>query len=249
MNNFEFIYGYHAIKALLETAPEQVITLCLQAKRQDERLQNLINLAKDSNISIERISRQELDELLGRGIQHQGMVAKAKQFSGFNESALESLLTGLEQPKLILILDGLQDPHNLGACLRSANAFGVHAVIAPKDRAVGITPVVRKVASGAVSTTPFVQVTNLARTMRWLQEQGIWIIGTEAEGETILRDVDCSGDIAIVLGSEGEGMRRLTKKHCDYLARIPMRGTVDSLNVSVATAVSLYEIQRQRGFL
>ncbi len=247
MSKPEFIYGYHTIKALLQTQPNQILKLYLQAQRHDDRLQELMDLAKRSDVNVARISRHELDELLEEKVQHQGMVAECKHFTSFHKSALESLLSNLEQPKLVLILDGLQDPHNLGACLRSANAFGVNAVIAPKDRAVGITPVVRKVASGAVSITPFVQVTNLARTMRWLQDQGMWIVGTAAESETSLRDIDCSGDIAVVLGSEGEGMRRLTQKHCDYLARIPMQGTVDSLNVSVATGVCLYEVQRQRG--
>lgn len=248
MTKFEFIYGYHTVKALLQTQPNQIHRLYFQAKRHDKRLQELIDLARHVGVTVDRIARCELDDLLGKKVQHQGMVAKCKGFSSFHESALDSLINNLKQPKLLLILDGVQDPHNLGACLRSANTFGVDAVIVPKDSAVGITPVVRRVASGAVSTTPFVQVTNLVRTMCWLQKQRIWIVGAQAEGGTPLLDIDCCGDMAVVLGGEGKGMRHLTRKQCDYLAHIPMRGSVDSLNVSVATGICLYEIQRQRGF-
>lgn len=248
MNKSEFIYGYHTIKALLETAPDQIYKLYLQVKRDDKRWHELMALAKRANITVVQIPRHELDALLDEKVQHQGMVAACQSFASVDEAALATLLSSVEQPKLVLILDGIQDPHNLGACLRSANAFGVDAVIAPKDRAVGITPVVRKVAAGAVATTPFVQVTNLARTMRWLQEQGIWLVGMEAHTTKPLCTIDCCGDIGIVLGSEDKGMRRLTTEHCDYLATIPMHGTVASLNVSVATAVCLYEIKRQRGF-
>ena len=245
MNKFDYVYGIHTVNAVLNTQPQIIVSLYLQAKRQDQRLQKLLKKAQNADIIIIKSSRRELDVLVGNQ-QHQGVVAQCKSFIGFDERALSGLLQDLSEPALLLILDGVQDPHNLGACLRSANAFGVQAVITPKNRAVGMTPVVRKVACGAEAITPFVQVTNLSRTMQWLQQRGIWIIGTEPESESTIRDIDLSGDVAIVLGSEGEGMRRLTKHHCDFFARIPMYGTVASVNVSVACAISLYEAQRQR---
>lgn len=246
VNRPEYIYGYHTIKALLDTQPDRIIKIYLQENRQDQRSMNLLEQAQDSGIEIMRISRREIEQIIDSQAPHQGMLAECKPFSGFDESALQSLLAHENQPQLLLLLDGLQDPHNLGACVRSANAFGVHAVLAPKNRAVGLTSVVRKVASGATAITPFVQVTNLVRTIQQLQQEGMWVIGMTDKGDSELSQLDLTGNVAIVMGAEGSGLRALTKKHCDYLACIPMQGNVDSLNVSVATGIALYEVQRQR---
>ena len=246
MSRGELIYGYHAIKAVMATQPNRIMKLYLQENREDQRLQTLLQQATQSGITIVRLPRHQIDQLIGTKVQHQGLLAECKDFPSFNESALPSLVADQSQPILLLVLDGVQDPHNLGACIRSANAFGVHAVIAPKDRAVGLTPVVRKIASGATVMTPFVQVTNLVRTLRDLQQQGVWIVGMVEKGDLILNQVDLKGNIAIVMGAEGAGLRRLTQECCDYLANIPMQGTVGSLNVSVAAAIALYEVQRQR---
>jgi len=246
MSDSEYIYGYHSVKALIESQSESIEQLFLQKGREDERLQTIAKQAEDAGVAVVRLSKHELDEKLGKGALHQGVVAACRGMEGFNESALPSLISDLSTPVLLLILDGVQDPHNLGACLRSANAFGVNAVIAPKDRAVGLTPVVKKVASGAASVTPFIQVTNLSRTMKWLKDEGVWLVGTGDNNDSDLSAIDLTGNIAIVMGAEGQGMRRLTRDNCDYLARIPTQGTVESLNVSVATGVSLYEVNRQR---
>ena len=178
---------------------------------------------------------------------HQGVVARCRAVTVWQEDDLDQLLDGLSVPPLLLVLDGVQDPHNLGACLRSADAAGVHAVIAPRDRAVGLTPVVRKVASGAAETVPFIQVTNLARTLRTLKDKGLWTVGADAEGDGDVFSADLRGPTVLVMGAEGQGMRRLTREHCDLLVRIPMQGTVESLNVSVATGICLFEAVRQRG--
>lgn len=245
MSKFEYIFGIHAVKALLNTHQAQINQIYLQNKRDDERLIDMLAQAERMGIRIRRVSKHELEKLVS-GENHQGVVAECRRLLTMEESDLPSLLADKSQPILLLILDGVQDPHNLGACWRSANALGARAVIAPKDRAVGITPVVRKVACGAEVSTPFIQVTNLARVLRYLQEEGIWLVGTTAEAEVPLSDVDMTGHIGIVLGSEGEGMRQLTQKHCDFQARIPMVGSVESLNVSVACGICLYEVQRQR---
>src|SRR3990167_10469540 len=174
----------------MATQPNRIMKLYLQENREDQRLQTLLQQATQSGITIVRLPRHQIDQLIGTKVQHQGLLAECKDFPSFNESALPSLLADQRQPILLLVLDGVQDPHNLGACIRSANAFGVHAVIAPKDRAVGLTPVVRKIASGATVMTPFVQVTNLVRTLRDLQQQGVWIVGMVEKGDLILNQVD-----------------------------------------------------------
>ena len=189
--------------------------------------------------------RQALDRLVQNG-NHQGVIAYCKSASTYSEGDLKELLADLKEPAFLLILDGVQDPHNLGACFRSADAAGVHAIIAPKDRSVGLTASVSKVASGAAETVPFVQVTNLARTLEMLKEMGIWIYGAAGEAEQSLFKTDLKGSIALVLGSEGEGLRRLTRDTCDVLVKIPMHGSVSSLNVSAAAAVFLFEAVRQR---
>lgn len=243
MNNIKIVYGIHAVRVLLETAPHTVINLHVQKNREDQRLQSLIKIAEKSGVIVKYIPRKELNIFGGK---HQGIIAECKNFGSLDVNVLQTVIRNRETSVLLLILDGVKDPHNLGACFRSAEALGAQAVIVPKDWAVGITPVVRKVACGAVEILPFIRVTNLARTIRWLQEQGIWIIGTAADADSHLQDIDLTGDIAIVLGSEGKGIRHLTKEYCDFLAQIPLRGSIESLNVSVACGICLYEVERQR---
>ncbi len=240
------IFGLHAVQAALASGQDGITSIYLDRQRSDRRLQALIGAAEAAGVAVCFVDRVELDRLAG-GQRHQGAVAKVRAMGPRNETFLEELLTGLGEPAFLLVLDGVQDPHNLGACLRTADATGVHALIAPRDRACGLTPVARKVASGAAETVPFVQVTNLARTLRFLRETGIWVVGTALEGsEGELFDTDLRGPLALVLGAEGKGLRRLTRENCDRLVHIPMAGTVQSLNVSVAAAVSLYEALRQR---
>lgn len=245
MSKPEYAFGIHTVQALLERQPERITRLLCQNTRHDVRLDQLIQLAKRTGVVVDRLSSQELNALVG-GATHQGVVAVCQSNVAIDEASLPQLLETATKPVLIVILDGVQDPHNLGACLRSANAFGATAVIAPKDRAVGLTPAARKAASGAEATLPFIQVTNLARTMRYLQEQNIWLVGASANATTLLQDQDLTGSIGLVFGSEGTGMRQLTERHCDFIVHIPMSGSVESLNVSVACGIGLYEVQRQR---
>jgi 23S rRNA (guanosine2251-2'-O)-methyltransferase len=224
----------------------RVEMLWLEAGRHDGRIERLVAVAHEQGVPVHRASQAELDHLL-QGLSHQGAVARCKRAASWAEEQLESILCGRNQPLFLLILDGVQDPHNLGACLRTADAAGVHAVMAPKDRAVGLTPVVRKVASGAAEHIPFIPVTNLARTLRALKDRGLWLVGAAGDAPQSLYDTDLTGPLALVLGGEGKGLRRLTREHCDTLVRIPMLGSVESLNVSVATAICLYEALRQRG--
>jgi len=246
MKDHEYIFGYHVIESVLHAEPELVKQVYYLGGRKDARAKSITAMARELNIPVAAISRAELTQKAGALSVHQGIAAEVRLGSGFDESLLYEMLRVEERPKTFLVLDGVQDPHNLGACLRSANAFGVDAVIAPKDRAAGLTPAARKVASGAAEMTPFIQVTNLARTLTRLQEQEVWVVGLCGEVETDIADIDLSGNIAIVMGSEGSGIRKLTRKNCDYLAQIPMLGEIESLNVSAATAVVLYEIVRQR---
>ncbi|PIZ03415.1 MAG: 23S rRNA (guanosine(2251)-2'-O)-methyltransferase RlmB [Gammaproteobacteria bacterium CG_4_10_14_0_8_um_filter_38_16] len=246
MKTQEFIYGMHAVRTVLQTRPQDVLQLYIQGNRIDKKINEIKKLAESFYVPCELLSAQQLQNKVGETARHQGVVAKCRALSGFSEKELMSYIENTEKPIVLLILDGVQDPHNLGACLRSANAFGVHAVIAPKDRAASITEVVRKVASGAAEQTPFIAVTNLHRTIKQLQEKGVWFVGLDSTASKTLSQIDLKGHIGIIMGSEGDGLRRLTKEACDYLAHIPMQGTVESLNVSVATGVALYEIQRQR---
>jgi len=245
MNNTSLIYGLHAATALLETHPELVRCLYLQANRQDERISHLLRLAERAHIPHQQKTRLELTQLVQQA-EHQGVVVECKEQPQYSEADLPQLIEKATKPDLILVLDGVQDPHNLGACLRSANAFGVSLVIIPKNNSVGLTPVVRKVACGAAEITPLIVVTNLARTLRFLQEQAYWLIGTAADAKKSLGEMDFKGNVVLVMGGEADGLRHLTQEHCDFLASIPMQGSVSSLNVSVATAVCLYEAQRQR---
>ncbi len=238
------IYGVHAVRAALGR-PGQVVSLWVQTGRQDRRVQQLVETAQAQRIPVERVARQQLNDLL-HGVVHQGVAALTKVSAAPPAWDLEAVLERIDGVPLLLILDGVQDPHNLGACLRTAAAAGVHGVIAPRDRAVGITPVVRKVASGAVERVPFIQVTNLSRTLDTLRERGIWVVGTDGDAETAVYDVDFTVPIAVVMGGEGKGMRQLTRKHCDYVAAIPLQAGAESLNVSVAAGVCLFEAVRQR---
>lgn len=238
------VFGLHPVTALFERHPQRIQRLLILQGREDQKIKTILQLAKQNRIRSEFLSRSELDQL-AHGENHQGVIAFTTPAKTFSEDDLENLLSEIKKP-LLLILDGIQDPHNLGACLRSADAAGVHAVIAPRDKAVGITPAVSKVACGAAETVPFIQVTNLARTMKFLQNQGVWVYGAAAEATKNLYEGEFTGPTAIALGAEGTGLRRLTQDHCDVLLKIPMQGTVTSLNVSVATGVFLFEALRQR---
>jgi len=249
MGSDTFIFGLHAVEAALKQDAESIEQLWCDKQRRDKRLQGVLQLAAKRGIQPQPLSRAELDKLAPGG-KHQGIVAAVRTNAAAtarNETFLEQLLTDLEAPPFLLVLDGVTDPHNLGACLRSADAAGIDAVIAPRDRACGLTPVVRKVASGAAETVPFVQVTNLARTLKALRDAGVWVVGTALEeGAVSLYERDLTGPLALVLGAEGKGIRRLTRENCDDLVYVPMVGTVQSLNVSVATGVCLFEALRQR---
>jgi 23S rRNA (guanosine2251-2'-O)-methyltransferase len=245
MSDQSILYGLHAVSALLEKQPQRITYLAILKDRIDAKMQALISQAESHAIKIEFASRHGLDKI-ARGENHQGIIAFCRKPKIYSESDLENLLQSLSSPAFLLILDGVQDPHNLGACLRSAEALGVHAVIAPRDKSVGLTPVVCKVASGAAETIPFMQVTNLARTLRFLKEQNIWIYGADGAATKRLDEANMKVALGIVMGGEGAGLRRLTKEHCDELFSIPMRGAVSSLNVSVATGIFLYEVVRQR---
>jgi 23S rRNA (guanosine2251-2'-O)-methyltransferase len=242
----ELIYGLHAVAAVLQRAPARLLEIQIAGGlRPQGRLAQILDEARSAGLTIRTCSRDVLDELVEEGA-HQGIIAWQKPSRTLMEDDLDELLAGLTAPPLLLILDGVQDPHNLGACLRTADAAGVNAVIAPRDRAVGLTPVVRKVASGAAESVPFIQVTNLARTLRELKDKGMWLVGADGEAERDIFSIDLSGPLALLMGAEGQGLRRLTRDHCDFLARIPMAGAVASLNVSVATGICLYEAIRQR---
>jgi 23S rRNA (guanosine2251-2'-O)-methyltransferase len=239
------IFGLHAVQSLLQRQPKNVLELWVSASRNDARIGEVIALAEQNRLPIRQLDRDALDKRSGNG-RHQGVIALCKQAPSYHEKELLDLLDALEEPPFLLVLDGVTDPHNLGACLRSADGAGVDAVIAPKDKAVGLNATVRKVACGAAEHVPFIQVTNLARTLRQLQERGIWLVGTAGEAEHSIYESNFKGPLAIIMGSEGKGMRRLTREHCDALVKIPLLGSVESLNVSVATAVTLYEALRQR---
>jgi 23S rRNA (guanosine2251-2'-O)-methyltransferase len=244
----DYLYGLHAVQAALERAPKSVSELWLGSKRHDQRIAKIQQLAEAAGVTVHTVDKRALDAMAPEG-RHQGVVAKAAAPKVYSEAELDTLLDRLDVPPFLLILDGVTDPHNLGACLRSADAAGVQAVIAPKDRAASLTPTVIKVASGAAQTVPFVQVTNLARCLRDLKERGIWLVGLDGYADQTLHDTDLKGPLAIVMGAEGQGLRRLSKEHCDYLVNIPMAGTVESLNVSVATGVCLFEALRQRSLV
>ncbi len=244
MAQHEWLYGLHAMESVLSREPERVIEMFVLKGRDDERLTQVVNQARRFGIAIQFCQRRVLDDKVN-GEQHQGIVARAKPGRQYDEKDLQDLLDGQPQG-FYLVLDGVTDPHNLGACLRSADAAGVTALIVPKDKSANLTPTARKVACGAAETVPLIQVTNLARTLRTMQEAGIWVVGTAGEAEQMLFDCKLTGPMAIVMGAEGKGMRRLTRETCDELVKLPMAGSVSSLNVSVATGICLFEVVRQR---
>ena len=242
----ETVYGIHAVDVILRRSPERIISLSIQSDRKDKRIQGILSLAQNQGVAVDRVTKADLDEMVSE--RHQGVVAviKPRQADGgVTERDLSSHLKGIDCP-LVLVLDGVTDPHNLGACLRSADAAGVDAVIVPKDNSAELNAVARKVASGAADVIPLVRVTNLVRTLRSLKELGIWIVGTTGEADTLVYDQDLSIPTALVMGAEGPGMRRLTTEACDFLVKLPMAGDVSSLNVSVATGICLFEAVRQR---
>jgi len=241
------VYGIHAVSAALKKPKNVAEVIVSDEGRPNPRVAKILAQAQTGHVRVARIKKEELDKL-SKGERHQGVVARLKEQAAVAAPTQDivELIQALNRPAFLLILDGVQDPHNLGACLRSADAAGVDAVIVPKDNAVGLTSVARKVACGAAENIPFYQVTNLARTMKELQELGVWIAGAAGEAEQSVYQADLGGSIAIVMGAEESGMRRLTREHCDFLVKIPMSGSVESLNVSVATGICLFEAVRQR---
>ncbi|MGE8406524.1 MAG: 23S rRNA (guanosine(2251)-2'-O)-methyltransferase RlmB [Pseudomonas sp.] len=244
MSQLEKIYGVHAVEALLRHHPKRVKQIWLSEGRSEPRVQALLELATQNRVAVGQAERRELDAWV-EGV-HQGVVADVSPSQVWGEAMLEELLDRTESVPLLLVLDGVTDPHNLGACLRTADAAGALAVIVPKDKSATLTAAVRKVACGAAEVIPLVAVTNLARTLEKLQQRGLWIVGTAGEAEQELYQHDMTGPTVLVMGAEGKGMRRLTREHCDYLVKLPMAGSVSSLNVSVATGVCLFEAVRQR---
>jgi len=238
------VFGWHAVEAVLKREPERLQQVWIQTGRQDKRVKSITDALDALGVRWKVVHRRELDERVS-GV-HQGIVAAVSESREWTEDDLLAQLAGSDKPPFLLVLDGVTDPHNLGACMRTADAVGIQAVIVPKDKSASLTPVARKVACGAAETVPFVRVTNLARFLRSLQDLGVWLIGTAGESDATLYQADFKGPVALVMGAEGKGMRRLTREHCDQLINIPMLGHVDSLNVSVATGVCLYEALRQR---
>ena len=248
MSSPKVLFGFHAVGVRLKTAPASVIEVYADPTRRDARMKQFLSRAAETGVRVIEADAARLTKLAGSA-GHQGVAARVQALEGVR--TLDELLEDLEaagtaQP-LLLVLDGVTDPHNLGACLRVADGAGAHAVIAPKDHAAGINATVSKVASGAAETVPYFMVTNLARTLGELKERGIWVTGTSEDADKTLYQVDLTGPTALVLGAEGPGMRQLTRKTCDQLVQIPMKGAVESLNVSVASGVCLYEALRQRG--
>ncbi|MBS0291829.1 MAG: 23S rRNA (guanosine(2251)-2'-O)-methyltransferase RlmB [Proteobacteria bacterium] len=248
MSSPKVLFGFHAVGVRLKTAPQSIIEVYYEPTRRDARMREFLSRAKEAGLRLIEADGLRLAKLAGSH-GHQGVVARVEAVAQLH--SLDELLDQLEADgvtkPLLLVLDGVTDPHNLGACLRVADGAGAHAIIAPKDHAAGINATVAKVASGAAETVPYFMVTNLARTLGELKERGIWVIGTAGEAEQTLYQADLKGPTALVLGAEGPGMRQLTRKTCDLLVRIPMSGAVESLNVSVASGICLYEARRQRG--
>jgi 23S rRNA (guanosine2251-2'-O)-methyltransferase len=240
-----FVYGLHAINAVLERAPERVLELWMAQLRDDARIRNLKDLAVKAGVHVQSVDGAVLAKLVGEGV-HQGAVAAVRPLPPWDEHDLLEALSQLREAPLLLVLDGVTDAHNLGACLRTADGAGAHAVIIPRDRAAAVDPVVRKVAAGAAEFIPVATVVNLARTLDRLKERGIWVAGADGEAPQSLFAADLNRPLALALGAEGSGMRRLTREKCDFLVRIPMAGRMESLNVSVAAGVVLFEARRQR---
>lgn len=239
------LFGVHSVQAALNYSPEKILRGWIDAHRQDKRLSEINSQLARFGIETERTDKKKLDRL-SSGEHHQGIVVEVQMPGELSEADLQTALSQQTETAFFLILDNVQDPHNLGACLRTADAAGVHGVIITKDKATGITPTVCKVASGAAETMPVYQVTNLSRTLRWLKAQGLWVIGAAGEAEQSLYQTDFTVPLALVIGAEGKGMRRLTREHCDQIVSLPMRGQVGSLNLSVAAGILVYEVLRQR---
>jgi 23S rRNA (guanosine2251-2'-O)-methyltransferase len=241
------LYGFHAVTVRLKTAPESITEIHITATRRDARMRGFVERAQEAGVKVVESDDDRLDKLAGN-TRHQGVVARVTAFKPRHslDEVLEEVEAAKVDPALVLVLDGVTDPHNLGACLRVCDGAGAHAVVAPTDHAVGVNATVAKVASGAAETIPYLMVTNLARSLNEMKERGVRIIGTSDDAEQTLYDIDLSGPVALVLGAEDKGMRQLTRKTCDALISIPMAGAVESLNVSVAAAVCLYEARRQR---
>jgi len=239
----EIIFGFHSVESIIRNDPINVLQLMVEKNRHDKRITQLINYAESQGISVEYLKKTDLQKQVDSH-KTQGVAVRYKPAAKIEGSSLEDIIQ--KENVFLLVLDGVTDPHNLGACLRTADAAGVDAVIVPKDRAVGITPTARKVACGAAESVAFFQVTNLARTLKQLNENEIWIVGTAGEADNSLYDVSLTGKLALIMGAEEKGMRRLTRESCDQLVKMPMLGQVESLNVSVATGVCLFEALRQR---
>jgi 23S rRNA (guanosine2251-2'-O)-methyltransferase len=239
------VHGLHAVRAVLLRAPQRLRRLLVDARREDSRMRELLQLAKQAGLDAERVDARALAARAG-DVAHQGVIADVEPLTPWGEDQLLQAVAN-NPDALVLVLDSVQDPHNLGACLRTADACGALAVVVPKDRAAAVNPTVRKVAAGAVETTPVVTVTNLVRTLKLLKEAGLWVIGADMAGDKLAWEADLTGGKALVLGGEGDGLRELTRKTCDFLVRLPQLGAVESLNVSVACGMLLYEAQRQRG--
>ena len=244
----EKVYGLHAVRALLMRHAERVISVTLAEGKAEPRVAEIQSLAQKAGRPLKRAAPAVFKQLFGEAV-HQGVFADVTPLSGWREEELVSAIAAaLEEKKapFVLVLDGVQDPHNLGACLRTADACGALAVVIPKDRAVQLNATVRKVAAGAAETTPLAVVTNLSRTLKLLKEAGLWVVGADAEAPKLAHETDLAGPIALVMGAEGSGLRQLTRENCDFLVRLPQQGAVESLNVSVATGMLLYEALRQR---
>lgn len=240
----DIIYGIHAVKQCLEQNAARIKVVFVQAGREDQRILPLLEMAHSQGIAVQTLSKHKMDGLV-KGV-HQGIVVQCRLAEAYDESFLHAQLKTLPEQALFLVLDGVTDPHNLGACLRTAEAAGVLAVIAPKDKSAPLSMTVSKVACGAADIVPYVRVTNLARSLRALQDAGVWVVGMAGEAEKTLYETHLNGALALVMGSEGKGLRLLTRQHCDALVKIPMSGEISSLNVSVATGVGLFELIRQR---
>jgi 23S rRNA (guanosine2251-2'-O)-methyltransferase len=246
----DWIFGLHTVESVLQSRPESVLALWVQSGRHDRRLTRVVSLAEQAGIAVQSVDRAQLDKRVSAEARHQGIVALVKSAPGWREPDLDAVVERAGDGLLLLVLDGVQDPHNLGACLRTANAAGVQAVIAPRDNAADLTPVARKVASGAAEVTPFIQVSNLSRSLKHLQSLGVWLIGASGDAAQSLYQTDFNRPVALVMGAEGGGLRRLTREGCDELVSIPMMGQVESLNVSVAAGICLYaalQYRRYRG--
>lgn len=245
MAETQWLYGVHAVRALLQRSPSRLRRLLLTQQRDDVRAREIEALAKQAGIRAERGDAESLKRLVG-DVVHQGVIAEVTPLAPWSEDDLIAACSATTDA-LVLALDLVQDPHNLGACLRTADACGAIAVVVPRDRAAQVNATVRKVAAGAAETTPVVSVTNLARTLKLLKDAGLWVVGADAAGDKLAWEADLTGPKVMVMGSEGTGLRELTRRHCDFLVRLPQLGAVESLNVSVATGMLLYEALRQRG--